>query len=317
MDFGSFFATYFFIYLLVNGALAFIPAKIAQEKGRSWAAFWWLSFLTTILIGLIAALAMPALEKQLKTVVKDQDGRVSAGETELPEVVKCPYCAEMVKFEAVVCRFCGKDISAHTAEIRDSIAANQKLREQQKKVDAKNKEIDELRLKNERDAVFAQKAIARKNLLLKLRRPSIFVPLAAVFVAIAVLFAIGQVQQFAAAEAEKAAIEATIRDLGAKECAGTVPTLIENDNEIAVLGSVDVTNDTVVFGRHFRCVATALPIDWTAVGEHLGAIRDGDGNIEAGQYDNGIFTFRWEAGSSNGWGGNSTVFPRFQIVLPK
>lgn len=317
MDFGSFFATYFFIYLLVNGALAFIPAKIAQEKGRSWAAFWWLSFLTTILIGLIAALAMPALEKQLKTVVKDQDGRVSAGETELPEVVKCPYCAEMVKFEAVVCRFCGKDIGAHTAEIRDSIAANQKLREQQEKVDAKNREIDELRLKNDRDAVIAQKKNARKDLLLNLRRPVFFVPVAAVLLALAALFAINQGQQLAKVEAENAAVEAKIRDSGSEECAGALPAVSENDLEISVRGSIDVTAGIVVFGREFRCIANALSIDWTAVGQQIAALRDSDGNISAGQFDQANLTFRWESGFSNGYGDNSTKFPSFQIVLTK
>jgi hypothetical protein len=32
-------------------------------------------------------------------------GRLARGETR-----KCPFCAELIKSEAVVCRFCGRDV---------------------------------------------------------------------------------------------------------------------------------------------------------------------------------------------------------------
>jgi hypothetical protein len=117
---------------------------------------------------------------------------------------------------------------------------------------------------------------------------------------------------------ERAAAVATIRDLGSKKCAGASPTLSENDGEISVQGSIEVTNDIVVFGREMRCVATALPIDWKAVGQQLASIRDGNGSISAGQLQQTNFTFRWEGGLATGdiWG-NSTGLRTFQIVVTK
>lgn len=70
--------------------IGLIPASIAKGKGRSFFG-WWLYGSAIFIVALPHALLAKPVE--------------GAG------VRKCPHCAELIKDEAKVCRFCGRDVA--------------------------------------------------------------------------------------------------------------------------------------------------------------------------------------------------------------
>jgi hypothetical protein len=79
---------------LLAALIGLIPAAIAQSKGRSFIG-WWLYGAALFIVALPHALLMSADSREV-----DRQ-RLAAGDAK-----KCPACAELIRSEARVCRFC-------------------------------------------------------------------------------------------------------------------------------------------------------------------------------------------------------------------
>jgi hypothetical protein len=95
-------------FILLAICLGVIPGFIAQSKGRSFVAWW--------LYG--AALFIVALPHSL--IIKANQDEIERGQIDSGNSKRCPFCAEIIKKQAIVCRFCGRDLPAKPAKTPNS-----------------------------------------------------------------------------------------------------------------------------------------------------------------------------------------------------
>lgn len=106
-------------FLLVAIVIGLIPALIAQSKGRSFFA-WWVYGALLFIIALVHSILIkkdPHFEE--KTMLDDG-------------MKKCPFCAELIKSEAVKCKHCGSDLTS-SSEISHSVKTEEEYLEEARK----------------------------------------------------------------------------------------------------------------------------------------------------------------------------------------
>lgn len=89
--------------LIIGTIIGLIPAAIAKSKGYSF-ILWW--FFGTFLF--IVALPVALLMKPDTAAIEQSKLREG--------MKKCPFCAELIKLEANVCKHCGRGLNREAAE---------------------------------------------------------------------------------------------------------------------------------------------------------------------------------------------------------
>lgn len=99
------------ILVIVLAILYFVPSFVAAGRKRNGGVFVLNLFLGWTLVGWVVALAWAA------SLDRDDDGPAPLkpfADSPL-DTVPCPFCAEDIKREAIVCKHCGRDLPSQSS----------------------------------------------------------------------------------------------------------------------------------------------------------------------------------------------------------
>jgi hypothetical protein len=93
--------------------LSILCGMLASGKGKSFFGYFLLSTFLSPLIGFIAVL-----------IAKEDLAKVEKKELDRGGKKRCPFCAELVKSEAIVCKHCSKDIGKECPQCKHHNVVN-------------------------------------------------------------------------------------------------------------------------------------------------------------------------------------------------